>query len=127
MSFGINFVYNELNVSYVFRNDDFRFCVKTITFFGLNVNNFCCARLHSEINFAQNHGAVANGSVRTNANESKLILISLDSNPKNGKIGNGRKNRFYVVREPEWTVVVDMDKEFVALEVRTQKGEFSKP
>jgi hypothetical protein len=38
-----------------------------------------------------------------------------------------QKNRFYVVREPEWTVVVDMDKEFVALEVRTQKGEFSKP
>jgi hypothetical protein len=32
---------------------------------------------------------------------------------------------FYVVREPEWTVVVDTDKEFdarlVALEVREQK------
>src|SRR6266700_1915202 len=48
-----DFVYNELNVSYVFRNDDFRFCVKTITFFGLNVNNFCCDWLHSEINFAE--------------------------------------------------------------------------
>ena len=94
MSFGTDFVYNELKVSYVFRIDDFRFCVKTITFFGLNVNNFCCARLHSEINFAQNRGAVANGSVRTNANESKLILISLDSIPKNGKIGNGRKTGF---------------------------------
>jgi hypothetical protein len=38
---------------------------------------------------------------------------------------------FYVIREPEWTVVVDTDKEFdarlVALEVRAQKGEFTKP
>ena len=38
---------------------------------------------------------------------------------------------FYVVREPEWTVVVDTDKEFdarlVALEVRQQKKEFTKP
>ena len=40
------------------------------------------------------------------------------------------KKSFYVVREPEWTVVVDTDKEFdarlVALEVRMQKGEFTK-
>ncbi len=38
---------------------------------------------------------------------------------------------FYVVRESEWTIVVDTDKEFdarlVALEVREQKGEFTKP
>jgi hypothetical protein len=38
---------------------------------------------------------------------------------------------FYVVREPEWTVVVDTDKEpvalFVALAVRTQRGAFTKP
>jgi hypothetical protein len=38
---------------------------------------------------------------------------------------------FYVIREPEWTVVVDTDKEFdarlVALEVREQKREFTKP
>lgn len=38
---------------------------------------------------------------------------------------------FYVIREPAWTVVVDTDKEFdarlVALEVRAQKGEFTKP
>ena len=38
---------------------------------------------------------------------------------------------FYVVREPEWTVVVDTDKEFdarlVALEVREQKRVFTEP
>ena len=38
---------------------------------------------------------------------------------------------FYVVREPEWTVVFDTDKEPVALfvgpAVRTQRGAFTKP
>jgi hypothetical protein len=38
---------------------------------------------------------------------------------------------FYVVREPEWTVVVDTDKEFdarlVALEVREQERVFTEP
>jgi len=38
---------------------------------------------------------------------------------------------FYVVREPEWTVVVDTNKEFnarlVASEVREQKGVFTEP
>jgi len=38
---------------------------------------------------------------------------------------------FYVVREPDWTVVVDTNKEFdarlVASQVREQKGVFTEP
>jgi hypothetical protein len=45
--------------------------------------------------------------------------------------GMSAEKSFYVVREPEWTVVVDTDKEFdgrlVALEVREQKGVFTEP
>ena len=99
MSFGTDFVYNELNVSYVFRNDDFCFCAKTVTFFGLNVKNFWCDWLHSENQLCGNRGAVANGLVRTNPNESKRIVIGLDLNPKNGKIGNVSRKVGYVVRE----------------------------
>ena len=43
-----------------------------------------------------------------------LIRIRLVRNSETAESGMSAEKSFYVVREPEWTVVVDTDKEFDA-------------
>jgi hypothetical protein len=53
MSFRTDVVYKKLNVLELIRNNDFRFCIKAIVFFQLNMNDLCCDVLHNGTNFAE--------------------------------------------------------------------------
>jgi len=53
VSFGTDIVYEKLNMLELIWNNDFRFCIKTIVLFQLNMNDLCCDVLHNEINFVE--------------------------------------------------------------------------
>jgi hypothetical protein len=51
--FGTDIVYEKFNVFELIRNNDFRFCIKTIVLFQLNMNDLRCDALHYELNFVE--------------------------------------------------------------------------
>lgn len=53
MCFGTDIVYEKFNVFELIRNNDFRFCIKTIVLFQLNMNDLRCDALHYELNFVE--------------------------------------------------------------------------
>jgi len=53
VSFGTDIVYEKLNMLELIWNNDFRFGIKTIVLFQLNMNDLCCDVLHNEINFVE--------------------------------------------------------------------------